>query len=376
MTESIPFNRPYTTGDELGLMADSIARSHMAGDGHYTATASASLRQLTGVNDAMLTTSCTHALEMTALLLDLAPGDEVIMPSFTFVSCANAFAGRGGTPVFVDIRPDTFNLDEALVESAVTDRTKAILAVNYAGVGCEYGVLRDIADRHALVLIEDNAHGLTGKWNGRPLGSFGDLATLSFHETKNVQCGEGGALLLAEDRYVERAEILREKGTNRTRFLRGEIAKYTWVDLGSSYLMSDMLAAFLTAQLYRSAEIRRRHLAVWHRYRSELAPWAAESGFLLPTPPTAADHPGQIFAMLAPDHSSRDRFIGHLRSCRVGSTFHYVPLHSSPGGRRYGRSWELPVTEDVSGRLCRLPVWAGLTEASVDRVISAVAAFS
>ena len=186
MTEPIPFNRPYTTGDELGLMADAIARSHLAGDGHYTATASASLRQLTGVNDAMLTTSCTHALEMTALLLDLAPGDEVIMPSFTFVSCANAFAGRGGTPVFVDIRPDTFNLDEALVESAVTDRTKAILAVNYAGVGCEYGVLRDIADRHGLVLIEDNAHGLTGKWNGQALGSFGDLSTLSFHETKNV----------------------------------------------------------------------------------------------------------------------------------------------------------------------------------------------
>jgi TDP-4-keto-6-deoxy-D-glucose transaminase len=373
-TPLIPFNRPYTGVNAAAAMADAAARGHLSGDGHYTRLASASLKQLTGAGHALLTTSCTHALEMCALLLGLGPGDDVIMPSFTFVSTANAFALRGARPVFVDIRPDTFNIDERLIEAAITPQTKAIVVVHYAGVACEMDAIADIAAQHGLALIEDNAHGFGGSYRGTPLGSIGALATLSFHETKNIQCGEGGALLINDEALLEAAEIAREKGTNRSRFFRGQVDKYTWVSLGSSYLPSDLLAAYLHTQLEEFEAIQQRRMHVWQRYRAELAEWAAHRGFTFQVCPDDRQHPAHLFALLAPDLGTRQDFIAHLSAADIKAVFHYVPLHSAPMGRTFGER-NLPATDDISDRLVRLPLFPTLSDADVDRIVSAVTAF-
>lgn len=371
----IPFNRPYTTGREAELMLDAVARGHLSGDGHYTKAASALLTEITGVANVLLTTSCTHALEMAALLLDLAPGDEIIMPSFTFVSTANAFALRGAVPIFVDIKPGTNNIDESLIESAITARTRGIVVVHYAGVACEMDEILALGRRYGVPIIEDNAHGLGGTYRGRKLGSLGALSTNSFHETKNVHCGEGGALVLGDASYTERAEILREKGTNRSRFFRGQVDKYTWVDVGSSYLPSDLLAAFLTAQLEEFADIQRQRMNLWLSYEKELAFWAVDQGFELPTVPSHVQHPAHLFWMLGRDMETRSRFIAFMASKAIKVVFHYVPLHNSPAGARLSATGRLPVTEDVSERLVRLPVFAGMANDEHDRIIDAVLTF-
>jgi dTDP-4-amino-4,6-dideoxygalactose transaminase len=371
----VPFNRPYITGRESGLMVDAMTRGHLSGDGYYTKRASSLLAQVTGVEDVLLTTSCTHALEMAAILADLQPGDEVIMPSFTFVSCANAFLLRGARPVFVDIRADTYNIDETLIEAAITSRTKAIIVVHYAGVACEMTAILGIAERHGLIVIEDAAHALGATYKGHALGSLGQLATLSFHETKNIHCGEGGALLISDPKLIERSEIIREKGTNRSRFFRGQVDKYTWVDIGSSYLPSDLLAAFLTAQLESFDDIQTQRLAVWSSYASELASWAEHQSFTLPTIPHEVTHSAHLFGLLAPDLRSRQALISHMASVQVSAVFHYVPLHSSPMGRRYSAGLVLPVTDAVSERLVRMPLFAGLGPSELDRVLSAVTSF-
>lgn len=372
---AIPFNRPYTTGREAALMADAVARGHLSGDGFYTREASRMLAEICGVPFALLTTSCTHALEMTALLLDLQPGDEVIMPSFTFVSTANAFALRGARPVFVDIKHGTHNIDESLIEQAITDRTKAIVVVHYAGVACEMDEILAIADRHGVPVIEDNAHGLGATYRGRALGSIGAMATLSFHETKNIQCGEGGALLVSDPQLHERAEVIREKGTNRSRFFRGQVDKYTWVDIGSSYLPSDLLAAFLTAQLEAFDDIQQQRMSVWETYATSLASWASDSGFGLPSPPQHTQHPAHLFWALAPDLEQRQRFIAHMAGAHIKTVFHYVPLHDSPIGRRFAGDISLPVTESVSQRLVRLPVYAGIHSDDVGKVVERALSF-
>ncbi|MCX6519253.1 MAG: dTDP-4-amino-4,6-dideoxygalactose transaminase [Actinobacteria bacterium] len=370
----IPFNRPYTTAHATSAMTDAAERGHLSGDGHYTKLANSLLRALTGSHRVLLTTSCTHALEMSAMLLGVGPGDEVIMPSFTFVSTANAFALRGATPVFVDIRPDTFNIDERLIEAAITERTRAIVVVHYAGVGCEMDEITDIAARHGLQVVEDNAHGFGGTYRGRNLGTIAPLATLSFHETKNIQCGEGGALLVNDESLFEDAEILREKGTNRSRFFRGQVDKYTWVSLGSSYLPSDLLAAYLVTQLEEFDEIQKRRMLVWQRYRSDLSSWAASAGFSLQHCPDDRNHPAHLFALIAPDLASRQALIAHLGDHAIKAVFHYVPLHSSPVGRTFGER-HLPVTDDISDRLVRLPLFPTLDERQLDRIVSAVTSF-
>jgi dTDP-4-amino-4,6-dideoxygalactose transaminase len=372
--DRIPFNRPHITGDEAGLMADAMARGHLSGDGYYTAEASNLLRQITGARHVLLTTSCTHALEMCALLLDIAPGDEVIMPSFTFVSCANAFVLRGARPVFVDIRTDTLNIDERVIEQSVTSRTKAIVVVHYAGVACEMDAISDIAQRHGLVVIEDNAHGLGAEFRGRQLGTIGALATLSFHETKNVHCGEGGALLVNDATFLERAEVLREKGTNRSRFFRGQVDKYTWIDMGSSYLPSEILSAFLTAQLQSFDQIQQRRMYVWMRYWRELSDSAAQHGWQLPCSPPHVQHPAHLFWLLVRDADERQRLLAHLDANGIHAVFHYVPLHSSPKGRQYC-DVELPITSSTGERLVRLPVYPDLGEVGVDRVVDSVKSF-
>jgi dTDP-4-amino-4,6-dideoxygalactose transaminase len=370
----VPFNRPSLTGRELEFMTDAVRRGHISGDGHYTAVCREALGQLTGAHDVLLTTSCTHALEMCALLLDLRPGDEVILPSFTFVSTVNAFVLRGARPVFVDIRPDTLNIDERLIESAVTPRTRAIVVVHYAGVGCEMDVVMSIAERHGLAVVEDAAHALGATYRGRLLGSIAPLGTLSFHETKNIQCGEGGALLLRDDQYLARAEILREKGTNRSQFFRGQVDKYTWVDVGSSFLPSDLLAAFLAAQLEHFDEIQRSRMRAWQRYELELAEWAGEMKVGLPHIPSHCSHPAHLFYLIMPSLEQRQAFIEHLGAAGVKAVFHYVPLHGSPMGRQLTgqRDVRCPVTEDLSERLVRLPLFASLTDDEQSRVIDAV----
>jgi dTDP-4-amino-4,6-dideoxygalactose transaminase len=365
----IPFNKPCLTGDEEALVRAAMRSDRWSGDGPYTKQCHELLSGTLGVGKVLLTTSCTHALEMSALLLDIKPGDEVIMPSFTFVSTANAFVLRGARPVFVDIRPDTLNIDETRVERAIGPRTRAIVPVHYAGVGCAMHDLMALAHRYRLPVIEDNAHGLFGKYDGRWLGSFGSLATLSFHETKNFSCGEGGALLINDAALVQRAEILREKGTNRSRFFRGEVDKYSWVDLGSSYLPSDLLAAFLYAQLSRHEEIQARRRAVWQRYADRLGPWADAKGVRLPVVPVECDQAWHMFYMLLPDERCRARVISHLKACGILSVFHYLPLHLSDMGRGFGgRPGDCPVTEDVSERLLRLPFFPQLREDEQDEV--------
>jgi dTDP-4-amino-4,6-dideoxygalactose transaminase len=374
--ELIPYNRPCIVGNEFDYMRDAIGKWHIAGDGRYTRRSEALLEEYLGAR-AILTSSCTHALEMTALLLDLAPGDEVIMPSFTFVSTANAYALRGARPVFVDIRPDTLNIDERLIEAAITPNTKAIVVVHYAGVAVEMDAILAIAARHNLPVIEDNAHGLFASYRGRRLGTLGAMATQSFHETKNVMCGEGGALILNDPSYGERAEILREKGTNRKQFFRGMVDKYTWVDIGSSYLMSDFTAAYLAAQLEAADRIQARRHAIWGAYAEHLAGWAAEAGVSTPTVPADREHPAHIFYLLMPDLDTRTRFIEYLRNRFIVSVFHYLPLHLSPMGMRFGgQPGDCPVTEDISERLVRLPLYYDMTVDDQRRVINAIRGFT
>ncbi len=373
---SIPFNKPYMVGNEQKYIAEVIQRGHAAGDGYFTKKCHALLEQRLGVPKVLLTTSCTHALEMAALLLDIQPEDEVIVPSFTFVSTINAFVLRGAQPVFIDIRPDTLNLDENLLERLITPRTRAIVPVHYAGVGCEMDAILNIAARHNVPVVEDNAHGLFGKYKGQPLGTFGCLATQSFHETKNITCGEGGALLINDPQYIERAEIIREKGTNRSRFFRGQVDKYTWTDIGSSYLPSDVLAAFLYAQLEASEQIQAKRYQIWNYYYEHLQAWATDRGVRLPIVPDHCEQPYHMFYLLMPSLDQRQALIEHLKAQDILSVFHYLPLHLSDMGRRFGgQTGDCPVTEEVSDRLLRLPFYNDLTEEVQAWVVAAIHRF-
>ncbi len=372
----IPFNHPYAVGKEFEYIRQAIENSHTCGDGPFTHKCHALLEQTLGVPKALLTTSCTHALEMAALLLNIKPGDEVIVPSFTFVTTVNAFVLRGACPVFIDIRPDTLNFDEAKLEQLITPRTKALIPVHYAGIGCEMDTIMEVAGRYGIPVVEDNAHGLFGKYKGKYLGTFGSLATQSFHETKNFNCGEGGALLINDPQYIERAEIIREKGTNRSRFYRGQVDKYTWVDLGSSYLPSDMLAAYLYAQLEVRDQIQAKRRQVWEYYHKHLQDWVQENGIRYPIVPDHCDQAYHMFYLLMPSLEKRQAFIAHLKAQDIISTFHYLPLHLSEVGRKLGgKEGDCPVTEDISDRLVRLPFYNDLTEADLARVVAAIKEF-
>lgn len=373
----VPFNRPSLTGAEFEYIREAIETMHISGDGAFTKRCNRFLEEALGVRAALLTTSCTHALELAALLLDLKPGDEVVVPSFTFVSTVNAFLLHGARPVFVDIRPDTLNMDEKLLERALGPRTRAVVPVHYAGVPCEMDVILDLCERRGVVVVEDNAHGLFASYRGRPLGTLGALATLSFHETKNFTCGEGGALLINDSKYAQRAEILREKGTNRSRFFRGEVDKYTWVDVGSSYLPSDMLAAFLLAQLEARDQIQQKRQAIWELYYRELLHWAPSRGVALPTVPNDCEQSYHMFYLLFPSLEFRQRTIAQLNERGINAVFHYQPLHLSEMGRRLGaKPGDCPVTESVSDRLLRLPFYSALSMDEQLRVIEALKAVS
>ena len=369
----VDFNRPVVLGKEMEYIAQAIASGSISGDGAFTKRCSALLERELGVPKVLLTTSCTHALEMAALLLDIQPGDEVIIPSFTFVSTVNAFALRGARPVFIDIRADTLNLDEARLEAKITPKTKAIVPVHYAGVGCEMDAILEIAARRKIAVVEDNAHGLFGKYKGKYLGTFGVLAAQSFHETKNFTSGEGGALLINGPQYVERAEIIREKGTNRSRFFRGQVDKYTWVDVGSSYLPSDLLAAFLLAQLEQRQAVQRRRKKVWEYYYAHLEDWALDHEVRLPHAPNHCEQAYHMFYMLLPTLELRQGLIAHLRRRGIVSVFHYLPLHISAMGVRYGgQPGDCPLTERVSDQLARLPFHNALTNEDLQQVVAAI----
>ncbi len=369
----IPFNKPTLMGNELQYISQAIENYHISGDGFFSRKCHAWLEESFDLPRALLTTSCTHALEMAAYLLDIKPGDEVIIPSFTFVSTVNAFVNRGAVPVFIDIRPDTLNLDENLLEALISEKTKAVVPVHYAGVGCEMDTILEITNRRQVHVVEDNAHGLFGKYKGMYLGTFGCLATQSFHETKNITCGEGGALLINDQRYIERAEILREKGTNRSRFFRGQVDKYTWVDIGSSYLPSDMLAGFLYAQLeaFESIQSKRKH--IWEFYKNNLSDWAHETGTRLPIFPEWCAQPYHMFYIILPTMDIRQGLIEHLRKHKILSVFHYLPLHTSQMGRKFGGNLgDCPVTENISERLLRLPFYNTLEEQELSRVVDTI----
>ncbi len=371
--EKIPFNEPYMTGKELYYIAQAKFGSMLAGDGPFTKRCHAWLEGKTGSSKALLTHSCTAALEMSALLLDIQSGDEIIMPSYTFVSTANAFVLRGAVPVFVDIREDTLNLDERLIEAAITPRTRAIVPVHYAGVGCEMDAIMDIACRHGLRVVEDAAQGVMARYKGRALGSFGDLGAYSFHETKNVISGEGGALLVNDPALALRAEIVREKGTDRSRFFRGEVDKYTWQEVGSSFLPGELIAAFLWAQLEEAENITRKRLGLWQHYHEALADLEAAGLLRRPIIPAECEHNAHMYYVLLADGDDRQFVLNELRKSGIFSVFHYVPLHSSPAGQRYGRvHGELEVTDRQSERLIRLPMWIGLTEAQQNRIVEAM----
>lgn len=372
----IPFNRPFTSGKEFEYIQEAIKNMELSGDGAFTKKCHALIEEILGIPKALLTTSCTHALEMSALLLDIKPGDEVIVPSFTFVSTINAFVLRGAIPVFSDIRPDTLNLDETKLEQLITERTKAIVPVHYAGIGCEMDAILEIAERHGIAVVEDNAHGLFGKYKGKYLGTIGCMATQSFHETKNFTCGEGGALLINDPQYIERAEIIREKGTNRSRFYRGQVDKYTWVDIGSSYLPSGILASFLYAQLQVREQIQGKRQQIWEYYYEHLQDWASEHGIRLPIVPDHCEQAYHMFYLLMPDLENRQTLIAHLKAQNIYSVFHYLPLHLSEAGRKFGgKEGDCPVTEDVSDRLLRLPFYNDLTEADQARVVAEIKNF-
>ncbi len=376
-TYHILFNKPTLSGHEFEYISTAIKAGHISGDGMYTHKCHAWLEHVLNVPKVLLTTSCTHALEMTALLLNIEPGDEVIIPSFTFVSTVNAFVLRGARPVFIDIRPDTLNLNETLLESLISNHTKAILPVHYAGVGCEMDAILQLATHYQVAVIEDNAHGLLGKYKGQYLGTFGTFATQSFHETKNFTCGEGGALLINDPSYIERAEIVREKGTNRSRFFRGQVDKYSWVDVGSSYLLSDILAAFLYAQFEQKEQIQAKRKQIWNQYYTSLELWAHKHGASLPVVPAHCDHPYHMFYLLMPTHKHQQAFIKHLKAQGILAVFHYLPLHLSKMGLRFGgQKGDCPVTETISERLVRLPFHNGLTESAQKKVITTICEFN
>lgn len=370
MTDKIQFNRPFMTGKELYYIAEAKFGNKLAGDGPFTKRCHKWLEHKSGCNKALLTHSCTAALEMAALLLDIEPGHEIIMPSYTFVSTANAFVLRGGVPVFVDIREDTLNLDERLIEAAITPRTRAIVPVHYAGVACEMDTIMAIANRHDLKVVEDAAQGVMASYKGRALGSIGDLGAYSFHETKNVISGEGGALLVNDPSFAMRAEIIREKGTDRSRFFRGEVDKYTWQEVGSSFLPGELIAAFLWAQLEEAERITNDRLTIWQRYHELLEPLEQKGLLRRPIVPEDRQHNAHMYYVLLAPEIDRQRVLSELKKNDIFSVFHYVPLHSSPGGKRYGRMHgELEVTIRQSERLVRLPLWVGLSAELQDRVV-------
>ena len=376
-TPMIPFNRASFLGAEERFFLEALSRGHISGNGNFTKRAEQQLTALIDGQKSLLTTSCTHALELSARLLDLEPGDEVIVPSFTFVSSAAAYAINGATPVFVDVRDDTLNIDFEQAKAAITDRTKAICIVHYAGIGAEPDVFADLAKERGIALIEDNAHGLGGSWKSKALGSFGMCSTMSFHETKNVTCGEGGAIALQSQELFERAEILREKGTNRSRFLRGQVDKYTWVDLGSSWVMSDLLAAVLCAQLDQFEAIQADRMRIWNTYEHELAGWAMNNGVRTPFVPTEAEHTAHMYHMRLPTLAARTAFIDHLKRHDVLAVFHYQALHLSPMGMAIGRAnHSLPVTETAADTLVRLPLYRSMSERELHTVVEAVTTFA
>jgi len=374
----IPFNRPCLIGDELENISESIKNKWISGNGPFTQKAQSLLeKQLVGSKRVLLTTSCTHALEMSAILLDLKLGDEVIMPSFTFVSTALAFTMNGAIPVFCDVRNDTFNIDENLLKSLITDRTRAIVPVHYAGVGCEMDVIMEIAQKYGLVVIEDNAHGLYGKYKGKHLGTFGHMATLSFHETKNLICGEGGALIINDPNYISRAETILDKGTNRSQFFRGEIDKYTWVDKGSSYVMSDILAAFLYGQLECADQIQNIRDDIWKRYYEGLEAWAHSNNVRLPIIPEYCDQAYHMFYLLFPSLEERTRFNQHMYDHNISSVFHYLPLHESKMGKKICKTpMDCSVTSDIADRLVRLPFFNDITNSELAKVIDVVTGYN
>jgi dTDP-4-amino-4,6-dideoxygalactose transaminase len=373
----VSFNKPHLTGKELHYISEAHALGQLSGDGPFTKRCNAWLEQHTGCREALLTHSCTAALEMAAILADIQPGDEIIMPSYTFSSTANAFVLRGGVPVFIDIRPDTLNIDETKIEAAITSRTKAIVPVHYAGVSCEMDAIMAIADKHDLLVIEDAAQGVGSEYKGKPLGSIGHLGCLSFHETKNIIAGEGGALLINDARFIERAEVIREKGTNRSRFFRGEIDKYTWVDIGSSYLPGEIVAAFLWAQMEDAKGITDRRLAIWETYHSGLSGLEHDGALRLPFIPADCTHNAHMFYVLFADLDERTRAIEFLKRHEITAVFHYIPLHSAPAGVRFGRApGDMSVTNDASDRLLRLPLYYDMSEADPRRVIETLVTFS
>jgi len=370
---NIPFNKPSIVGKEIEYIHRAIKVGHISGDGMFTKKCNAFLEELLGVRKVLLTTSCTHALEMAAILLDIQPGDEVIFPSFTFVATVNAFVLRGARPVFADIRQDTLNINEKQIEDLITPKTKAIVPVHYAGVGCEMDRIMWIAEKHNLPVVEDNAHGLFGKYKGKYLGTFGCMATQSFHETKNISCGEGGALLINDPEYIERAEIIREKGTNRSRFFRGQVDKYTWVDIGSSYLPSDMLAAYLYAQLEEWQKIQSKRNEIWEKYKIALEDWAGLNGVKQPYIPEHCEQAYHMYYLLFPSLKKRQALIACLKEKGILSVFHYQPLHLSDMGRKFGGSpGDCPVTEDVSDKLVRLPLYYSLSDSQQEAVKSTI----
>ena len=368
--KNVPFNVPYLVGTEPKYMEEAWLNNHLSGDGGFTKKCSNWLEQQTNCNKALLTQSCTAALEMIALLIDILPGDEIIMPSYTFVSTANAFVLRGGVPVFVDIREDTLNLDERLVEAAITPRTRAIVAVHYAGVSCEMDAIMTIAERNNLWVLEDAAQGIQSTYKGNALGSIGHLGAYSFHETKNISSGEGGALLISEAEFALRADIIRQKGTNRGEFLKGKADKYTWQDIGSSYLPSELTAAFLWAQLQNSHIITKQRLEKWHRYHTMIEPLEAGGYLRRPVVPSHCEHNGHMYYVLLPEGADRQRVLSQLKKNKIFAAFHYVPLHSSPAGKRYCRTnGSMRVTNMQSARLIRLPMWMGLSKMQQDKVV-------
>lgn len=369
MSVLIPFNKPYMSGKELFYISQAHSNSRLSGDGPFTEKCKAHLELVTGSNLALLTHSCTAALEMAALLLDICPGDEIIMPSYTFVSTANAFVLRGGRPVFVDIRPDTLNINEALIEAAITPRTRAIAVVHYAGVSCAMSEIVQIAKKYGLSIIEDAAQGFMSTYQGAYLGSIGDLGAFSFHETKNIISGEGGALLVNDPKLGERAEIIREKGTNRKKFFRGEVDKYTWQEVGSSYLPGDLIAAFLWAQLEEARSITSRRIAIWNIYNELLASTADKQLLTLPHIPSDCEHNGHMYYVLLPRGINRQKVIDALKRVMINVVFHYIPLHNAPAGIHFGRvSNSMDVTNDIAERILRLPLWVGITREEQEKV--------
>jgi dTDP-4-amino-4,6-dideoxygalactose transaminase len=374
--DRIPFNRPVLTGRELEYVRQAVDGMHTSGDGPFTARCARLLESEIGAERVILTPSCTDALEMCALLLDVGPADEVILPSFAFVSTASAFALRGARPVFVDVREDTLNLDESKIEERVTSRTRVIVALHYAGVACAMDPIRACADRRGVAVVEDNAHGLFGRYRGRPLGSLGALGALSFHETKNLTCGEGGALVLNDPALVPRAEIVRDKGTNRQQLFRGQVDRYTWVDLGSSFVLSDLLAAFLWAQLESRREIAARRAERWQAYDAALRGWIERYGVSLPCVPAECEPTHHLFHMLLPTREERDALLAHLKRDAIDAVFHYSPLHLSPMGRAAGgRPGDCPVAERTSDRLVRLPLYNDLAPRDQERVVDSIRRF-